>query len=79
MSTLAILAEVDPITQHLALLIIAVASAGAVLLIVLLATIFLGSARRNRAAPGREPERMTATESNQNPVGPGQNPFADPD
>lgn len=79
MPTLAIVAEVDPITEHLVLLIIAVASAGALLLIILLATVFWGSARRDRATPGREPERMKATEPSQNPFGPGQNPFGDPD
>jgi hypothetical protein len=61
------------------LLIIAVASAGALLLIILLATVFWGSARRDRMTPGREPERTKATEPNQNLVGPGQNPFGDPD
>jgi len=33
----------DPLTEHLVLLIIAVASAGALLLIILLATVFLGA------------------------------------
>jgi hypothetical protein len=75
----AIVAEVDPITHHLVLLIIAVASAGALLLIILLIVIFWGSAREDRATPGREPERTKATETSQKPVGPGQNPFGDPD
>ena len=79
MPTLAIVAEVDPITEHLVLLIIAVASAGVVLLIILLATLFWGSARRDRATPSREPEQTMPTEPNQNLVGPGQNPFGDPD
>jgi hypothetical protein len=76
---LAIIAEVDPITEHLVLLIIAVASAGALLLIVLLATVFWGSGWRGRATPGLEPEQTKATEPSQNPVGPDQNPFGDPD
>lgn len=77
MPTLAII-EGEPLTEHLVLLIIAVASAGALLLIILLATIFLGSAKRDRGGPDREPERTKATEPSQNPVGPGQNPFGDP-
>jgi hypothetical protein len=72
MPTLAIVAEADPLTEHLVLLIIAVASAGGLLLIILLATVFWGSARGDRASPGREPERTKATET-------GQNPFGDPD
>jgi hypothetical protein len=72
MTMLAIVAEVDPITKHLVLLIIAVASAGGLLLIVLLATVFWGSIRGDRATQGREPERTKATETS-------QNPFGDPD
>ena len=79
MPTGAIVAEADPLTEHLVLLIIAVASAGVLLLIILLAVIFLGSARRDRATPSHEPELTKATEPNQNLVGPGQNPFGDPD
>jgi hypothetical protein len=40
---LAIVAEVDPLTEHLVLLIIAVASAGVLLLIILLAVMFWGA------------------------------------
>jgi hypothetical protein len=72
MPTLAIVAEADPITEHLVLLVIAVASAGILLLIILLAAMFLGSARTDRTTPGREPERTKATETS-------QNPFGDPD
>jgi hypothetical protein len=45
MPTFAIVAEVDPLTEHLVLLIIAVASAGVLLLTILLATLFWGSAK----------------------------------
>jgi hypothetical protein len=79
MPTLAIFAEADPLTEHIVLLIIAVAAAGVVLLIILLATLFWGSARRGRATPSREPEQTMPKEPNQNLVGPGQNPFGDPD
>lgn len=79
MTTLAIIAEADPLTEHLVLLTIAVASAGVLLLIILLATLFWGSARRDRATSSREPERTKPTEPNQNLVEPGQNPFGDPD
>jgi hypothetical protein len=79
MPTLTIVAEADPITEHLVLLIIAVASAGVLLLIVLLAVIFFGGSRRAHATPNREPERTRATEPSQNLVGPGKNPFGDPD
>jgi hypothetical protein len=79
MPTLTIVAEADPLTEHLVLLIIAVASAGVLLLIILLATLFWGSAKRGRVTPGREPERTKITESSQNQVGPGQNPFGDSD
>jgi len=69
MPTLTILAEVDPITEHLTLLIVAVTSTGALLLIILLATMLLGSTRRHRTAPSRESERTKATEPSQNPFG----------
>jgi hypothetical protein len=49
-----IAAEVVSITKHLVLLIIAVASAGVLLLIILLATLFWG-AWKDLTAPGREP------------------------
>ena len=78
MPTLVIFAEADPLTEHLVLLIIAVASTGVLLLIILLATLFWGSARRGGVA-GRESERTKTTESSQNQVGPGQNPFGDSD
>jgi hypothetical protein len=78
MSTLAIFAEADPLTEHLVLLIVAVASAGVLLLIVLLAVIFIGSAKKGSATPGCDPERTKATEPSQNPEQ-GQNPFGDPD
>jgi hypothetical protein len=65
MPTLAIVAEVDPLTEHLVLLIIVVAVAGVLLLIILLAMVFLGSAWKDRATPGREPERAKATEPSQ--------------
>ncbi len=55
MPTLAIVAEADPLTEHLVLLIIAIASAGVLLLIILLAVMFWGSAKRSRVTPGREP------------------------
>lgn len=79
MPILAIFAEADPITEHLVLLIIAVASAGVLLLIILLVVIFWGSTRRDRTALGREHESTKATELSQNPFGPGENPFGDPD
>jgi hypothetical protein len=79
MTTLAIVAEADPLTEHLVLLIIAVASAGILLLVVLLAALFWGSARGGRATSSRELERTKPMEPNQNLVGPGQNPFGDPD
>jgi hypothetical protein len=69
---LAIVAEVNPITEHLVLLIIAVALAGALLLVVLLAVIFWGSIRRSLRTLGHEPEPTKTTE-------PSQNPFGDPD
>lgn len=69
MPTLAIVAEADPLTEHLVLLIIAVASAGVLLLIILLTTLFWGSIRGDRAIRGREPERTKATEPSQNPFG----------
>jgi hypothetical protein len=43
MLMLAIVEEVDPLTEHLVLLIIAVASAGVLLLIILLAVMFWGA------------------------------------
>lgn len=68
---LVIAAEVDPLTEHLVLLIVAVASAGVVLLIVLLAMLFWGNVRGDRAASDREPKRTEGTESRQNPFGVG--------
>jgi hypothetical protein len=79
MPTLATAAEADPLTEHLVLLIIAVASAGVLLLVILLTVTFLGSARGDRAIPSQKPERTKATESTQNPVERGQNPFGDQD
>ena len=79
MPTLAVVAEADPLTEHLVLLVIAVASAGVLLLVILLAAFFWGSARRDRKTPSREPEQTNPTKPNQNLVGPGQNPFGDPD
>jgi hypothetical protein len=72
MPTLAIFAEADPLTEHLVLLIIAVALAGGLLLIILLATVFWGSIREHRATQGRESDRTKATDTS-------QNPFGDPD
>jgi len=67
---LAIVAEVNPITEHLVLLIIAVASAGALLLVILLAVMFFwGRAPKDRVALGREPEPMKVKEPSQNPFG----------
>jgi hypothetical protein len=50
MTRLAIIAEVNPFTEHLVLLIIAVALAGGLLLIILLVAIFLWAALKDRAA-----------------------------
>jgi hypothetical protein len=79
MLMLAIVAEGFSLTEHLVLLIIAVVSAGALLLIILLAVISLGSARKDRAIPSREPGRTKATEPARDPFVPGENPFGDPD
>jgi membrane protein DedA with SNARE-associated domain len=70
MLMLAIIGEVSPITEHLVLLIIAVASIGALFLIILLAVLWW-SARKDRAALASESEPQKATE-------PSQNPFGDP-
>jgi hypothetical protein len=66
----AVVAEANPITEHLVLLIIAIAAAGAVLLVILLAVLFFwGRAPKDRVALGREPEPMKVREPSQNPFG----------
>lgn len=67
---LAMIAEVNPITDHLVLLIIAVASAGAVLIVIFLAVMFFwGRVPKDRVPPGREPESMKVKKHSQNPFG----------
>lgn len=68
----AILAEVHPLVEHLVLLIIAVSSAGVLILIILLAVVWR-SGRKDRSALSRESEPMKATKT------PSRNPFGDPD
>jgi hypothetical protein len=80
MPMLAIVAEVDPLTEHLVLLIIAVASAGVLLLIILLAVMFWGAlVEITRPQAANLSGRRKATEPSQSPVGPVQNSFGDPD
>lgn len=68
----AIFAELRPLVEHLVLLIIAVALAGALLLVILL-TVVWRSGRKDRSALrcGSEPTKATTT--------PNRNPFGDPD